>query len=216
MPRRRDAVVRRGFRHIALGVREQPGFVVVDMPDNEAATAVAVVCDAVAAAYHPTTLRDGLARQLIEPWATAQAALPRRHLHLGPANDDLDLLLQDLKELGNPFPEVGITGYPESHPTISDDLTVQAIGGAGGDRQHDVAHRVPAPAAGRAARRHQAQPVVGAEGLRVQTGQLGRHGDDEERGVLVGAGREREAHTDLFSNRALSSARGSCFAVADA
>ena len=36
-------------------------------------------------------------------------------------------LLQDLKELGNPFPEVGITGYPESHPTISDDLTVQAM-----------------------------------------------------------------------------------------
>ena len=26
-----------------------------------------------------------------------------------------------------PFPEVGITGYPESHPTISDDLTVQSM-----------------------------------------------------------------------------------------
>jgi methylenetetrahydrofolate reductase (NADPH) len=36
-------------------------------------------------------------------------------------------LLEDLGELGNPFPEVGITGYPESHPTISDDLTVQAM-----------------------------------------------------------------------------------------
>ena len=36
-------------------------------------------------------------------------------------------LLQDLTVLGSPFPEVGITGYPESHPTISDDLIVQAM-----------------------------------------------------------------------------------------
>ncbi|MGZ4467937.1 MAG: methylenetetrahydrofolate reductase [Nocardioidaceae bacterium] len=36
-------------------------------------------------------------------------------------------LLEDLAALGPPFPEVGITGYPESHPTISDDLTVQAM-----------------------------------------------------------------------------------------
>jgi methylenetetrahydrofolate reductase (NADPH) len=36
-------------------------------------------------------------------------------------------LLEDLTALGNPFPGVGITGYPESHPTISDDLTVQSM-----------------------------------------------------------------------------------------
>jgi methylenetetrahydrofolate reductase (NADPH) len=36
-------------------------------------------------------------------------------------------LLEDLKEIGNPFADVGITGYPESHPTISDDLTVQSM-----------------------------------------------------------------------------------------
>jgi methylenetetrahydrofolate reductase (NADPH) len=36
-------------------------------------------------------------------------------------------LLEDLTELGSPFPEVGITGYPESHPTINDDLVVQAM-----------------------------------------------------------------------------------------
>ena len=36
-------------------------------------------------------------------------------------------LLEDLTALGRPFEEVGITGYPESHPTISDDLTVQAM-----------------------------------------------------------------------------------------
>jgi methylenetetrahydrofolate reductase (NADPH) len=36
-------------------------------------------------------------------------------------------LLQDLAELGSPFAGVGITGYPESHPTIHDDLTIQAM-----------------------------------------------------------------------------------------
>ncbi len=36
-------------------------------------------------------------------------------------------LLVDLTELGRPFPHVGITGYPESHPTIADDLTIQAM-----------------------------------------------------------------------------------------
>jgi methylenetetrahydrofolate reductase (NADPH) len=36
-------------------------------------------------------------------------------------------LLEALKELGAPFSHVGITGYPESHPTISDDLTIQAM-----------------------------------------------------------------------------------------
>ena len=36
-------------------------------------------------------------------------------------------LLEDLKELGSPFEHVGITGYPESHPSIHDDLTVQSM-----------------------------------------------------------------------------------------
>jgi methylenetetrahydrofolate reductase (NADPH) len=46
-----------------------------------------------------------------------------------PAGDyhaSLDLL-EDLAELGRPFRDVGITGYPESHPSIHDDLTVQAM-----------------------------------------------------------------------------------------
>jgi methylenetetrahydrofolate reductase (NADPH) len=38
----------------------------------------------------------------------------------------LDLLV-DLEALGDPFAEVGITGYPESHPHIGDDVTVQAM-----------------------------------------------------------------------------------------
>lgn len=36
-------------------------------------------------------------------------------------------LLEDLTALGRPFPDVGITGYPESHPSIGDDVTVQAM-----------------------------------------------------------------------------------------
>ncbi|MBB3039212.1 methylenetetrahydrofolate reductase [Hoyosella altamirensis] len=36
-------------------------------------------------------------------------------------------LLEDLSNTGNPFSEVGITGYPESHPHIHDDLTIQAM-----------------------------------------------------------------------------------------
>jgi methylenetetrahydrofolate reductase (NADPH) len=47
-------------------------------------------------------------------------------------------LLRDLAELNHPFPQVGITGYPESHPTISDDLTVQAMW----DKRHYASHVV--------------------------------------------------------------------------
>lgn len=36
-------------------------------------------------------------------------------------------LLKDLDEIGHPFESVGITGYPESHPTIDDDVTIQAM-----------------------------------------------------------------------------------------
>ena len=36
-------------------------------------------------------------------------------------------LLEDLMVIGSPFEHVGVTGYPESHPTISDDLTIQAM-----------------------------------------------------------------------------------------
>lgn len=36
-------------------------------------------------------------------------------------------LLRALEEAGTPFPSVGITAYPESHPTISDEQTVQAM-----------------------------------------------------------------------------------------
>jgi methylenetetrahydrofolate reductase (NADPH) len=36
-------------------------------------------------------------------------------------------LLERLTELGSPFGSVGITGYPERHPKIHDDITIQAM-----------------------------------------------------------------------------------------
>ncbi|MEY9989126.1 methylenetetrahydrofolate reductase (NADPH) [Streptomyces sp. V4I8] len=36
-------------------------------------------------------------------------------------------VLRRLSELGGPFAHVGVTGYPESHPLIHDDITVQAM-----------------------------------------------------------------------------------------
>jgi methylenetetrahydrofolate reductase (NADPH) len=36
-------------------------------------------------------------------------------------------MLEDLTALGSPFEDVGVAGYPESHPTIHDDLTVQSM-----------------------------------------------------------------------------------------
>jgi methylenetetrahydrofolate reductase (NADPH) len=36
-------------------------------------------------------------------------------------------LLVELDSIGRPFANVGITGHPESHPSISDDVTIQAM-----------------------------------------------------------------------------------------
>jgi methylenetetrahydrofolate reductase (NADPH) len=36
-------------------------------------------------------------------------------------------LLRAMAEIGHPFGKVGITGYPESHPIISDETTIQAM-----------------------------------------------------------------------------------------
>jgi methylenetetrahydrofolate reductase (NADPH) len=46
---------------------------------------------------------------------------PAGHFHSALA------LLDELTEMGRPFARVGITGYPESHPKIGDDITVQAM-----------------------------------------------------------------------------------------
>ena len=45
---------------------------------------------------------------------------------VGPFDSAL-AMLQALKSLGNPFPSVGVTGYPETHPKITDDVTIQAM-----------------------------------------------------------------------------------------
>jgi methylenetetrahydrofolate reductase (NADPH) len=36
-------------------------------------------------------------------------------------------MLEDLTSMGRPFKHVGITGYPESHPAIEDDITIQSM-----------------------------------------------------------------------------------------
>jgi methylenetetrahydrofolate reductase (NADPH) len=36
-------------------------------------------------------------------------------------------LLESLSGMGKPFAQVGITGYPESHPSIEDDITIQSM-----------------------------------------------------------------------------------------
>jgi methylenetetrahydrofolate reductase (NADPH) len=44
----------------------------------------------------------------------------------GPFHDGLSLL-EVMADVGHPFTEVGIPGYPESHPLIHDDVLVQAM-----------------------------------------------------------------------------------------
>lgn len=46
-----------------------------------------------------------------------------------PAGDYVGSLamLQDLTEMGRPFANVGITGYPESHPDIEDEVAIQSM-----------------------------------------------------------------------------------------
>ncbi len=36
-------------------------------------------------------------------------------------------MLEHLTRMGRPFAEVGITGYPESHPAVEDDITIQSM-----------------------------------------------------------------------------------------
>jgi methylenetetrahydrofolate reductase (NADPH) len=47
-------------------------------------------------------------------------------------------LLADLAGMPHAFTQIGVTGYPESHPTIHDDLTVQAMW----DKRHYATHVV--------------------------------------------------------------------------
>jgi methylenetetrahydrofolate reductase (NADPH) len=74
-------------------------------------------------------------------------------------------LLEDLDDLGRPFAQVGITGYPESHPTIHDDLTVQSMWDKRRHATHIVSNLTFDPAAisswlGRMRRRGVTLPVL--------------------------------------------------------
>jgi methylenetetrahydrofolate reductase (NADPH) len=46
-----------------------------------------------------------------------------------PVGDYPDALtmLEELTAMGSPFKDVGVAGYPESHPMINDDLTIQSM-----------------------------------------------------------------------------------------
>ncbi len=56
---------------------------------------------------------------------------------VGDYRSSLDLL-SDLRDLDHPFTQIGITGYPESHPSIHDDVTIQAMW----DKRHVATHIV--------------------------------------------------------------------------
>jgi methylenetetrahydrofolate reductase (NADPH) len=47
-------------------------------------------------------------------------------------------LLDQLTAMGRPFPEVGVTGYPQRHPRIEDDITIQAMW----DKRHHATYLV--------------------------------------------------------------------------
>ncbi len=47
-------------------------------------------------------------------------------------------LLDQLTAMGRPFPQVGVTGYPQSHPRIEDDVTIQAMW----DKRHHATYLV--------------------------------------------------------------------------
>jgi methylenetetrahydrofolate reductase (NADPH) len=47
-------------------------------------------------------------------------------------------LLDRLGEMGRPFARVGVTGYPQSHPRIGDDVTIQAMW----DKRHHATYLV--------------------------------------------------------------------------
>lgn len=52
--------------------------------------------------------------------------------------DSAVALLDRLAEMGRPFARLGVTGYPESHPRIGDDVTIQAMW----DKRHHASYLV--------------------------------------------------------------------------
>jgi hypothetical protein len=85
-------------------------------------------------------------------------------------------------------------------------LDADAPSGERGDlaEQLDVAVAVATPAAARAAGHDQAHPLVGAQGLRVQPGQLGGHADDIDSSVGREAGLRRHGVSKRFARSVVS------------
>jgi methylenetetrahydrofolate reductase (NADPH) len=71
-----------------------------------------------------TELEEIVAR--LRALGTTSVFVPGGDADPGTGYPDALALLEDLAELGRPFRHVGVAGYPESHPTIHDDVTIQA------------------------------------------------------------------------------------------
>ena len=67
--------------------------------DGETRRAVAVVCDAVVAAYHAGGMSGSLQAQLLEPWALVQGRLGPLTVDLGPGAADVHRLLTGVADL---------------------------------------------------------------------------------------------------------------------
>ena len=98
-------------------------------------------------------------------------------------------VLRRLSELGSPFARVGITGYPESHPLIHDDITIQAMWDKRAHATYIVSNlcfdaRVLGEWIGRIRRRrcHPARPC-GRRGARAAGEAAGDGGEDRCGGV---------------------------------
>jgi hypothetical protein len=72
----------------------------LSVQDEEAARAVAVVCDAVAACYAGDEVDSAYRRRLAGPWTQAERRIPERATNLGPSASDLTGLLIRARHLG--------------------------------------------------------------------------------------------------------------------
>lgn len=122
--------------------------VCAEVPKDRAITVTASAAKGLAATLDvsETLVREGyrvvphLAARMV-PSSAALAEIVDRLRGLGvtelfvPGGDETDPgefpdalhMLRALYELDHPFTRIGITGYPEPHPTISDDLTIQSM-----------------------------------------------------------------------------------------
>lgn len=63
----------------------------------------------------------------LQPAGISTVFVPGGDAAPGEGYPDALSLLEDLTALGSPFAHVGVAGYPEPHPTIHDDVAIQAM-----------------------------------------------------------------------------------------